>query len=156
MSKAKSTISSYWIGFRSKKPFSIMGLGFVILSLIAIPSLFYNQKITIGPYEKYNYEEIVSHGERKNARITGVMIKNNVTSNGINPRIISYEYIFRDSMFTDKFQTLEVEQVDSLSKKDSVNVFVWNGKSVISKIKPYTFPMGLLWCIPILMEYKQA
>jgi hypothetical protein len=154
MSKAQSKISNYWIGFKSKSPFSIIGLIFIILAIfVLIPLLFILDNLLKEPYERYNYKEIVRHGEIKNARITGIKIKTNVRFNDINPRVISYAYMSQGSIFTDKFQTVDIEQVDSLSKKDSIIVFVWNGESVIHKIKPYTFPTRLLLNMPMIFLF---
>jgi hypothetical protein len=139
------------IGFKSKSPFSIIGLVFIFFALfVGMPVVVLMQKFLRAPYEKYDYNEIVRHGERKNARITRVKTNYNSTYNGINPRIISYEYSSGDSIGTDKFQTIELDEIESLQKKDSIAVFVWNGKSVIATIEPYTFPVEIFWMLPIL------
>lgn len=151
MSKTGSKLNNYWLGFRSKGPFSIIGLIFIMVAFfVIIPSLFLLDRLLKDPYERYNYKEIVDRGESKNARITGITVKKNVTFNGIHPRVIAYEYLHQGAGFADKFQTLEVEQVDSLSKKDSINVFVLNKESVIGNLKPYTFPFMILWPAPAI------
>jgi len=153
MANFQSVVNKYGFQQSNKKQIPVIGLIFVAIAILLMPALYFFEKLVPEPHEKYNYKEIVQHGESVKARITNVQVKKNMTINNVNPRIISYDYIYRGKLFTDKFQTLEFEQLDTLVKKDSITVLVWNGKSVVSNLKPVFFPFFIFWMIPVLFLF---
>jgi len=102
------------------------------------------------PFEKYNYEKIVSKGKTELAKIKEIVVRTNVTFNGINPRIIIYEYSNGNALVIDKFQTVDLEGIDSIRKNNIIKVSVLNGESIMLGIQPYSFPMKILWMVPLI------
>ncbi len=137
--------------FKTKYPFSGIGLAFIILSLfVLIPSIaFFNS--TRDSYEKYDYDKIVTQGKDLVATVSSVQTQYNVTVNDVfHPQIIDYTFNDNGQTKNDKFKTLA--NTDKLIFKigDTVNIKIYNGETVIKNIKPFSFPFYLFYLMPIM------
>ena len=141
----------YWKGFKSKAPLSFLGLIFILFTLlIIIPALIILSSMLRQPFEKYDYEKIFALGQSYNAKIKHIQIKDNISFNGINPRVITYQYSINSKTIIDYFQTLNVNKVNELNKMDSIPILVLEDQSVVKNIEPYTFPFIMLWTVPTI------
>jgi hypothetical protein len=137
--------------FKTKYPFSGIGLTFIILSLfVFIPLIaFFNS--TKDNYEKYDYNNITSQGKDLKAIIHSVETQNNVTINNVfHPQIIDYTYKDNGQTKNDKFKTLTNNDNTTFKIGDTINIKVYNGESVIKNLKPFSFPISLFYVMPAI------
>jgi hypothetical protein len=137
--------------FKTKYPFSGIGLTFIILSLfVFIPLIaFFNS--TKDNYEKYDYNNITSQGKDLKAIIHSVETQNNVTINNVfHPQIIDYTYKDNGQTKNDKFKTLTNNDNTTFKIGDTINIKVYNGESVIKNLKPFSFPISLFYAMPAI------
>jgi hypothetical protein len=147
----KSNVDSYWHRFKSKKPFSLIGLYLIIFSVCVVTPFLLILSATIKePFEKYDYQQIISHGIVQSAKIKNIQIKQNVTFNNINPRIVTYEYMYNNINYEDKFQTIDIQMLNDLNKSDSIKIIIFKDQSIIKDLTPYSFPFRILWPIPLM------
>jgi hypothetical protein len=133
-----------------KKMFFPLGLSLTLIGiLVAVVLLILSSKVR-KDYEKYDYETIQRNGKLINAKIKDVTVRNNITSNGIEPRVILYEYYDDGKINLDNFQTLQIEKVANLRKEDSIKVYVYKGQSVVYNIAPFKISLKLFWILPVL------
>lgn len=124
--------------------FSIMSL-FIILPIISVVLSDMTEN-----YETYDHRAIANRGVEKEAKVLGLSVLHNVTINGVNPRVIEYEYKNNGVGIKDKFQTLEVEKAEKVKEGDAITVKVLDGQSAIKGLEPYSFPFKLFFILPFL------
>ena len=137
--------------FKTKYPFSGIGLVFIILSIfVFIPSIaFFN--LTKDAYEKYDYDKIINQGKDLTAKVTLVQTQNNVTINNVfHPQIIDYTYSDNGQTKNDKFKTLTNADNPVFKIGDSINIKTYNDESVINNLKPFSFPINLFYALPLI------
>src|SRR5688500_18207817 len=127
--------------FKTKYPFSGIGLVFIVLSVFVLIPLLAFFSSTKDAYEKYDYDKIISQGKDLIAKVISVQTQNNVTINNVfHPQIIDYTYNDNGQTNDDKFKTLTNADNPVFKIGDSINIKVYNGESVIGNLKPFTFP----------------
>lgn len=137
--------------FKTKYPFSGLGLVFTILSLFVFIPLIAFFTSTKGTYEKYDYDKIINQGKDLTAKVTLVEIQENVTINNVfHPQIIDYTYSHNGQSNNDKFKTLTDAHHPVFKIGDSVNIKIYNGESVIKDLKPFTFPIYFFYFLPLM------
>ncbi len=93
--------------FKTKYPFSGIGLTFIILSLFVFIPLIVLFNSTRDAYEKYDYDKIITQGKDLVATVSSVQIQDNVTVNDVfHPQIINYTFNDNGQTKNDKFKTL--------------------------------------------------
>ena len=137
--------------FKTKYPFSGIGLVFTVLSIFVFIPLIVFFSSTKDAYEKYDYDKIISQGKAITAKVTLVQTQNNVTINNVfHPQIIAYTYNDNGQTTNDKFKTLTNAYNPVFKIGDSINIKVYNGESVIKDLKPFTFPVYFFYALPLL------
>lgn len=101
-------------------------------------------------FETYNHKEISEKGVEKTAVITNMIVKHNVSINGVNPIVVDYEYKNDNDTVGDKFETLEVEKAGMLKVGDSITVKVYKTESAVVGLEPYSFPFKVFFIMPFI------
>jgi len=139
--------------FKTRFPFSGIGLLFVILSIFVFLPIVMFLNSTKESYENYNYNNIVKEGKDATALITSIDTENNVTiNNQFHPQIINYIFD-NNGLKKDKFKTLSKSVLTNFKIGDSVNIKLYNGESVIINLEPYSFPYILLYLLPLIFLF---
>ena len=134
---------------KSRGPFGILGLVFVLMPLlILVPLLLVLTHTLSQPYERYDFERIKREGSAAVASITRVEPLTNVTYNGENPRVISYTYPGAGGAAADKFQTMDLDKVSRLQAGDTITVKTLGQESVIPSLEPFSFPFEFFFILP--------
>lgn len=94
-----------------------------------------------------NVERIESEGEKENAILTNIKAFNNITINGDNPQILTYEFDFNGQTTESKFSVFEPEKTDNLKIGDIIPIKHLNGQSIPTGFEQYTFNMGFTYYI---------
>jgi hypothetical protein len=102
---------------------------------------------------KIDYDLINENGRNTTAVITDIEIQYNVTINGVHPTIISYKYSENEIEIKSKYKTLSENKVQVLKIGNEVPIKEYDGKSIITELKPYDFSIGsfLFFPIPFLL-----
>jgi hypothetical protein len=117
--------------FKTKYPFSGIGLVFIILPIfVFIPLIaFFNS--TKDAYEKYDYDNIIKQGKDYTAKVTSVQTQYNVTVNDVfHPQIIDYTYIDDGYTQNDKFKTLPNSDNPVFKIGDAIKIKIYNGEKI--------------------------
>lgn len=136
--------------FKTKYPFSGIGLVFIILSIfVFIPAIaIFNS--TKDAYEKYDYEKIISQGKGLKAIVTSVQTQNNVTVNNVfHPQIIDYAFSDNKQKKNEKFKTLTNKEKHVFQIGDTINIKAYNDESVIENLEPFSFPIKRFYILPL-------
>ena len=146
-----NNLTKYWQGFKSKSPFSLIGISLIILSIfVLIPTLLVLVNMLTESYERYDYKKIISQGEVQNAKVENLVIKPNITYNNVSLRVVEYSYLQGGSVKSDKFQTVDLVGIESLKTRDSIKISVLNNESVVNDLMPYRLPFKMFWFIPVM------
>ena len=137
--------------FKTKYPFSGIGLVFIPLSIfVFIPVIMFFAS-TKDTYEKYDHEKIINQGKDFTAKVTLVQTQNNVTVNNIfHPQIIDYTFSDNGQTKNGKFKTLTNANNPIFKIGDSINIKSYNGESVIKNLKPFSFPINQFYILPLI------
>jgi hypothetical protein len=146
----QSKFSAYWKKIRTKK-ISLIGLVLFAVGLfVLLPLFFILTNALKEPYEKYDYKKIVTKGQPAKAKVTGVIVKQNITFIGKHPKEISYEYSASGTIVTDRFQTIDRSFV-LMTGSDSIDIYVLEGASVIKGMQPFSFPTRAFITLPLML-----
>ena len=149
MNNRKVTFLNLITLIKNNRPFSIIGIVFVISSIfILLPSIFFIANSFVEPYEKYNFEKIEKNGIEKNAKITDLRPVNNVTINGEHPLKISYEFSNNGLSKSDRFQTMDLEKTNEMKIGSEIKIKFFENQSKIENLEPFTFPFYLFYILP--------
>jgi len=94
-----------------------------------------------------NTEKIQSDGIQSNATLTGIKGIDNITINGNNPQILTYEFDNNGQKTESKFSVFEPEKTDNLKIGDIIPIKHLNGKSIPTEFEQYSFSMDFLYYI---------
>jgi hypothetical protein len=134
---------------KSRGPFGLLGLVFVLMPLlILVPLLLVLSHTLKEPYEQYDFENINRHGSAAVAHITRLAPVLNVTINGEHPQLISYTYSSAGRTMADKFQTMDLDKVSGLKEGDSIDVKALGSESIIPSLEPFSFPFHFFFILP--------
>lgn len=150
MQDRKVSLFSFIRIFKSKKRTGLIGIIFSIMPIVIIAPMLIFIGASRENFETYNHKEIAEKGIEKTAKITAIDIRHNVTINGVNPVIISYEYRNDSRPVSDKFETLEVEKAGEFKPGDTISVKTYNNESAIVGLEPYSFPFEMFFILPLI------
>lgn len=94
-----------------------------------------------------NTERIQSDGIKANATLTGIRGIDNITINGNNPKILTYEFDNNGEKKESKFSVFEPEKTDNLKIGDIIPIKHLNGKSIPTEFEQYSFSMDFMYYI---------
>jgi hypothetical protein len=141
--------STFWGLLKSRGPFGILGLVFVLMPLlILVPLLLVLSHTLSQPYERYDFEHITRQGTTAVASITSVEPLTNVTINNEHPRVISYTYPGAGGAVADNFQTMDLDKVSRLKVGDTITIKTLGKESVIPSLEPFSFPFQFFFILP--------
>ena len=126
--------------------FGLLFSFFALLMFVIFTLIF---SFTGNDSPKIDYELIDSQGIETSAEVTDIEVESNVTINDIHPTIISYQYFKNNEAVRSKYKVLEGERIEALQVGDNLAIKELNGQSIIQNLKPYRFPVALLFLIPI-------
>jgi hypothetical protein len=149
MEKRNVPLLAFFPLLKGKKPFGMLGLIFLIVSVVMIIPLTIILNTATAPYEKYDHDAIAEKGVERDAIINTIEPVLNVTDNGRHPVIISYEYPGSEGKALDKFQTIDLAKVETLKTGDTIKVKEYNGQSAIVGFQPYSFPFEFFYMLPV-------
>ena len=133
-----------------KKPIPIFfGLIFSFFALLMLVIFTLIFSLTGNDSPKIDYDLIDSQGIKTSAEVTNIEVESNVTINDIHPTIISYQYLKNNEAVRTKYKVLEGRRIEELQVGDNLAIKELNGQSIIQNLKPYRFPVALLFLIPI-------
>jgi len=92
-------------------------------------------------------EKIKSDGIKTNATLTEIKGIDNITINGNNPQILTYEFDNNGQKAASKFSVFEPEKTENLKKGDIIPIKHLNGKSIPVGFEQYTFNMDFMYYI---------
>jgi len=139
-SKRKVGFSTLFGLMKRRGPYGLVGLVIFLLPVIIVPFISIFWLAFKGENSDYNFNNIEKNGVQKDAKITYIKVVNNVTINGEHPVIISYLYDDNGIKVKDKFETLDLENIQGLGVDSTVKVLVAGHQSMIKGVGPYTFP----------------
>ena len=150
MEKRHVPVSALFTLLKGKRPFGIMGLIFTLFSLfVLLPLIIVIHSNLKEPFEKYDHAAIAQNGVEKDAVITAINPLLNVTDNGRNPVVISYDYSDNGKTVSDNFETIDLRKVDALKTGDTIKVKAYKGESAIQGLDAYSFPSEMFFMMPV-------
>ncbi len=151
-------MSSRNINFRTRiyiffqRPYLfIIGLFLLLFGITLIALICASLKPEWGEYSNEEYLNIVEHGDTLIGQVYNTEIDYTTQINGENPAIIYYNYLDKDIIYSDHFQTLDNGSVGLLDESDQVIVYKYNGKTVLGEFKPFQFPRWIIAILPGLL-----
>jgi hypothetical protein len=150
MEKRHVPVTAIFKLLRGRKPFGIIGLFFIIISLASVIVMFAVESKVSEPYAKYDHAAINQKGVNKDGVITGLDSKTNVSVNGEHPVVISYDYKEGGKTVSDKFQTFELQKIANFKQGDAIKIKSYNNQSLIAGLEPYSFPFYLVLIGPTI------
>ncbi|PSG90902.1 hypothetical protein C7H52_06415 [Aurantibacter aestuarii] len=94
-----------------------------------------------------NAEKIQSDGKKANATLTRIKGIDNITINGNNPQILTYEFDNNGQKTESKFSVFEPEKTDNLKVGDIIPIKYLNGESMPTEFEQYSFSMDFMYYI---------
>ena len=125
--------------------FAFQGIAFALLLFLPL-SLMMNSLGDSFPFVE-SAEKIQSDGIKTNAVLTNIKGIDNITINGNNPQILSYEFEFNGQKTESKFSVFEPEKTDILKTGDIIPIKHLNGESILIEFEQYSFNMGFMYYI---------
>lgn len=116
----------------------------MVMSVVSIVAMFTIESEVSEDYEKYDHTAILKNGKEKAAIITRLKPLTNVSVNGDNPLVVSYDYKDGVKTLSDKFQTFDLEKTLNYKQGDTIKVKFYKGQSVIVGLEPYGFPIEFM------------
>ncbi|RED92213.1 hypothetical protein [Marinoscillum furvescens] len=90
--------------------------------------------------EKY----LINNGTYVEGKVTKIESQQNVTINGQNPMLVSYQYSAGDSIANGIFRTLDPKALEQLDTGVAVTVSYDGGGSVLVDFEPFHFPVRII------------
>jgi hypothetical protein len=125
--------------------FAFQGIAFALLLFLPM-GIMMNSMGNSFPFVE-NVEKIQSDGEKENAVLTNIKGINNITINGNNPQILTYEYDFNGQKTESKFSVFEPDKTDILKTGDIIPIKHLNGVSTPTEFEQYSFSMDFMYYI---------
>jgi len=147
--KRKAGFTTLFNLMKRKGPYSIIGLAFIILSVMILLFVCPFWIAFRGENSGHNFDAIGKYGVQKDAKITYIKIVTNLSINEEHPVIISYEYDDNENKIKDKFETLDLENIAGLNVGSVIKIVVYDHQSMIKGVEPYTFPNWIFYLIPL-------
>ncbi len=137
--------------FKSRFPFSGIGLVFVLLAMFILIPLITILDSSKAVFEKYDYNLIAAQGMALKAKVVSIETETNVTvDNQFHPQIIEYAFTYNGQFQQDKFRTLTSGSGNAHHVGDEVKIKLLNGASVMEDLKPFTFPFQMFYILPFI------
>lgn len=150
MQQARKTDLTLFIKLlKGHRPFGMLGLAFTGLGLfVMLPLIVVISASITEPYQNYDIDAILNHGTNYEAIITDKHVLGNVSINNESPVEFSYTYTTGGKVVHDKLQTMDLEKAQAIAIGSSVKIKAYNGESVITGLKSFSFPIQYLFMLP--------
>ena len=123
--------------------FAFQGISFSLLLFLPM-AVMMNSFKDVLPYVE-NTEEIKSNGIKENAIITGIHSIENITVNGKNPTVLTYEFNLNGKKTHSKFSVFDPTIKENIKKGDIIPIKYLNGSSIVLGYEQYTFRMDFMY-----------
>ena len=97
-----------------------------------------------------NLEEIESNGIKVNAILINIESVNNVTINGENPQILTYEFESNREKEKSKFCVFDPNKTNELKKGDTIAIKHLNGMSIPTEFEQYSIGFNFIYYIALV------
>ncbi|MGC4041667.1 MAG: hypothetical protein QM710_13005 [Flavobacterium sp.] len=136
---------------KEKKRFFSLGSIFILASVFVLfPMVVFMISTFFEPYQKYDTKAILSKGTTEKATITSTRPVTNISVNGQHPLEISYVYDVDGKEIEDRFQTMDLDKAANLRGGSIINIKSYGNESVITSLKPYSFPFEFMLVLPFV------
>jgi len=125
--------------------FAFQGIAFSLFLFIPL-ALMINSLNDSFPYV-INIEEIESIGIKENAVLTDIEPIENVTINGNNPTVLTYEFVLNGQKIHSKFSVFDPKKMENVKKGDVIPIKHLNGNSIVLGYEQYSFSMDFIYYI---------
>jgi archaellum component FlaF (FlaF/FlaG flagellin family) len=125
--------------------FAFQGIAFALLLFLPM-GLMMNSMEDSFPFVE-NAEKIQSDGIMTNAVLTNIKGIDNITINGNNPQILTYEFDFNGQKSESNFSVFEPDKTDVLKTGDIISIKHLNGESIPTEFEQYSFNMDFMYYI---------
>ncbi len=150
MTKNRSLNFSTKINLVKKRPIlAQFGILFTLIPLfILLPISFIFSSLS-DEAPSVDYDSVLIDGTLAEGVITNIETQFNVTINEQHPSILTYSYLIDGMKKESKVSTLEPAKVVALQVGDTVQIKYLESESIIVGFKPYSFPIGFFFLIPL-------
>lgn len=94
-----------------------------------------------------NVAEIESDGLKTNAVLTNIKRVENITINGNNPQILTYEFDYNGQRSESKFSVFQPDKTEALKAGDIIPIRHLNGESIPTEFEQYSFNLDFMYYI---------
>ncbi|WP_025668094.1 hypothetical protein [Aquimarina megaterium] len=127
---------------------SFQGIAFTLFLFIPL-ALIVNSFKSDLPYVD-NVEKIESNGIKENAILINIESVNNITINGDNPQILTYEFELNGEKEQSKFNVFDPEKTNELKKGDIIPIKHLDGKSIPTEFEQYSFGFDFVYYVALV------
>ena len=148
MINRKTNFKTFWQRAKIRPTlllFAFQGIAFALLLFLPM-GIIMNSLGNSFPFVE-NTEKIQSDGIKTNATLTEIKGIGNITINGNNPQILTYEFDNNGQETKSKFTVFEPEKTDNLKIGDIIPIKHLNGQSIPTEFEQYTFNMDFMYYI---------
>ncbi|KAA5822468.1 hypothetical protein FPF71_15095 [Algibacter amylolyticus] len=124
---------------------TFQGIAFSLILFLPM-ALIMNSLGSSFPYVE-NIEMVESNGIKTSAVLTNIKSIDNITINGENPQILTYEFDLNGQKTQSKFSVFDPENTKNLKKGDIIPIKHLNGKSIAMEYEQYSFSMDFMYYI---------
>lgn len=136
------------INIIKERPFPFFfGLGFGIFPILMLIPIYFLPDSPGISVPDIDYDLINEQGTVQSAVITDIEPQYNITENGVNPTIISYEY--SNKKIKSKYRVLEESKIANLNIGDTIEIKEYNGNTIINNIESFDFPDNIFYFFPL-------
>ena len=126
---------------------SFQGIAFTLFLFIPLTLIMNSFKSDL-PYID-NVGKIESNGIKKSAILINIESVNNITVNGNNPQILTYEFESNREKEQSKFSVFDPVKTNELKKGDIIQIKHLNGKSIPTEFKQYSFDFDFIYYVAL-------
>jgi hypothetical protein len=146
MNQRKVTFSNLIKLIKNRRPFSILGIGFLFLSIfVLLPLSFLMSNALLEDCEKYDFEKIEQIGTLNKAKITNIASVDNVTVNGKHPVEIVYQFLDHGIEKFDKCRTMDFNNIQDFTIGREISIKTLDHQSKIQNVEPFSFPFYIFY-----------
>ncbi|MDY8135442.1 hypothetical protein [Aquimarina sp. 2201CG5-10] len=148
MTNRKTNFKTFWQRAKIRPIlllFAFQGIAFALLLFLPM-GLMMNSLGNSFPFVE-NAEKVQSDGIKVNATLTGIKGIDNITINGNNPQILTYEFHNNGQKTESKFSVFEPKKTNNLKIGDIIPIKHLNGESIPTEFEQYSFSMDYMYYV---------
>ncbi|MEL1242984.1 hypothetical protein AAEO56_01810 [Flavobacterium sp. DGU11] len=134
---------------RSRGPIGLIGILFTAISVLVIFPITISLSFMGESYERYDHDDIKENGVSATAEVKSISSMDNVSVNGRHPKVIAYAYGNEGEKKIDRFQTMDLDNLDAIEEESNISIKVLDGESTVTGLEPFRFPYFLFLILPL-------